>query len=105
MEKELSAIIINAVCDVCGITSDALTAKNRCRQITDARKMAAYLLLNSRVYTRMADVSPLVGLCRNSGYKTIESFGELVKYDHSFRERFQRVCLILENRKINTKIT
>lgn len=100
MEKELTAqTILKAVCDVCGITTEELTGKSRRRKITDARKMAAYLLMDSRACTRIAEVSPLVGLCRNSGYKTVESFDELVRYDPAFRARFQRVCLLIENIK------
>lgn len=96
MKNEFSASQIkDAVCRVCGIGTDDIYGRSRRREITDARKIIAHLLFEKRVCITVADVSRQIGLCRNSGYKALAGFEELVRYDASFRSKFICSCRVL----------
>lgn len=96
MDNAILALRIKGVvCEVCGITPDDMERRCRRRAVADARKMLAFLLYDGGVCRSVAEVAAAVGLCRNSGYKTIYSFVDLVKYDPVFRSKFRRACRVL----------
>ena len=92
MDKEH---IISTVCEVCEITVEELTSKRRTRDISDARKIAAFILLDNGMCYSYADAGKEVGLSMSGAYRALLCFHNLLNVSRPFRYRYERVRAIL----------
>ena len=94
MDKET---IIKTVCQVCEVDVDQLKQTARTRDISDARKIIAYLLLDYGLCYSYEDAGKAVGLKRNSAYKALVYFRDLLKINAPFRFRYESAIRILQS--------
>lgn len=88
MEKEE---VINIVCQICDVRPGDIRSSNRTRDISDARKLIAYVLLNNGICPSVPEVAKIVGLKRNSMYVALSFFEDLLRLDAPFRFRYNLV--------------
>lgn len=88
MDKEK---IINTVCAVCQVDPDDILSNLRTRDISDARKIIAFVLLDNGLCFSVPEAAKAVGLKRNSVYVALNHFNDLLKINAPFRFRYNEV--------------
>lgn len=88
--------IIKTVCKVYEIDIDQLKQATRTRDISDARKIIAYLLLDYGLCFTYEDAGKVVGLKSNSVYVALLCFKDLLKLNAPFRFRYNTIIGLLQ---------
>ena len=93
MDKEN---IISTTCEVCDVSLDDLKSIRKTRDISDARKIAAFILLDNGMCYSYADAAKEVGLTPNGAYRALMCFEDLLKLSKPFRFRYEKVKILIE---------
>lgn len=97
MDKEK---IINIVCEVCEIDPTDILSNLRTRDVSDARKIIAFVLMDNGLCHTVQEAAEIVGLRRNSVYVALNLFHDLLKINAPFKKRYDTVVVKLINRSI-----
>lgn len=82
--------VINIVCEVCEITIEQLLSKRKTRDISDARKIIAFILLDEGLCYSFENTGKSIGLAKSATHKAIMYFHDYVKLDRNFRFLYEK---------------
>ena len=83
--------IIKITCEVCEVDPKDILSNLRTRDISDARKIIAFVLLDNGICFSVPEAARAVGLRRNSAYVALNHFNDLLKINVPFRFRYDAV--------------
>ena len=89
--------VIEAVCEVCGVLPHEIRdPTRRTRDISDARKLIIFILLNKGYCRSMREACRMAGLQRNSAYHALRHLNHLMRVDADMKLRHSEVLAIVE---------